>query len=175
MFQHKVQTKTDAMRLFRTFDDLQQWSKDNPDVKIIKGNHDTRTGVTTWNVPQWDKVRADYCSAKLATIKRYGSNQKERFVVVDYFEDDCYPINMVYQQQKQMMHEFDCRCEDCGEGMDEDDLVCPSCGELAGFDLELKPETRNDFQFQCNCKPIASSYVMLGANRLHLKTFQRLT
>lgn len=67
--------------------------------------------------------------------------------MVDYFEDDCYPINMVYQQHKRMNCEFDCRCEDCGEGMDEDDLVCPSCGERAGFDRELKPETRNDFQF----------------------------
>ena len=74
MFKHKVQTKTDAMRLFRTFDDLRKWSMMQPDVKIVKGNHDARTGVTTWNVPQWDKVRADYCSAKLATIKRYGSN-----------------------------------------------------------------------------------------------------
>ena len=174
MFQHKMQTKTDAMRLFRTFADLQQWSKDNPDVRIIKGNHDARTGVTTWLVPQWDKVRADYCSAKQLHCQRYGSNQKG-FAVVHYFEDDSYIMDLVDEQQEKMLCEFDCRCEDCGEGMDEDDLVCPSCGELAGFDRELKPETRNDFQFQCNCKPIASSYVMLGAKRLHLKTFQRLT
>ncbi len=73
-FKHKVQTKTDAMRLFLTDDDLLKWSKDNPDVEVVKGKHDTRTGVTTWNVPQWDKVRADYCSAKSATIRRYGSN-----------------------------------------------------------------------------------------------------
>ena len=127
-----------------------------PDVKIVKGNHDARTGVTTWNVPQWDKVRADYCSAKLDTVKRYGSNQKG-FAVVHYFEDDSYIMDLVDEQQERMLHEFDCRCEDCGEGMDEDDLVCPSCGELAGFDRELKPEARNDFRFQCNCKPIASS------------------
>ncbi len=74
MFQHKLQTKTDAMQLFRTFADLQQWSKDNPDVRIIKGNHDTRTGVTTWNVPQWDDARKSFCDAKLADIKKYGSN-----------------------------------------------------------------------------------------------------
>ncbi len=74
MFQHKLQTKTDAMRLFRTFADLQKWSKDNPTVNIVKGDHDTRTGITTWNVPQWDDARKAYCDAKLDTIKRYGSN-----------------------------------------------------------------------------------------------------
>ena len=51
----------------------------------------------------------------------------------------------VEEQQERALQEFNCRCEDCGEGMDEDDLVCPSCGELAGFDRELNPETRNDF------------------------------
>jgi len=74
MFKHKVQTKTDAMKLFRTFADLLKWSKDNPDLRIIKGNHDTRTGVTTWNVPQWDDARKGYCDAKLAHVKKYGSN-----------------------------------------------------------------------------------------------------
>lgn len=73
-FPHKMQTKTDAMRLFRTFADLQQWSQDNPTVKIIKGKHDDRTGVTTWNVPQWDDARKAYCDAKLAHVQRYGSN-----------------------------------------------------------------------------------------------------
>ena len=74
MFQHKLQTKTDAMQLFRTIDDLQKWSRDNPHVLIDFGNHDTRTGVTTWNVPQWDDARKNYCDAKLADIKKYGSN-----------------------------------------------------------------------------------------------------
>lgn len=74
MFQHKMQTKTDAMRLFRTDADLLKWSAANQTVTIVKGNHDARTGTTTWLVPQWDKVRADYCSAKQATIQRYGSN-----------------------------------------------------------------------------------------------------
>ena len=73
-FPHKMQTKTDAMRLFRTFDDLQKWSKDNPDVDIIKGKHDARTGITTWNVPQWDDARKAYCDAKLKHVQRYGSN-----------------------------------------------------------------------------------------------------
>jgi hypothetical protein len=73
-FKHKMQTRTDAMRLFRTYDEINQWSVNNPDIGIVKGSHDTRTGVTTWNVPQWDRVRADYCKAKLADVKRYGSN-----------------------------------------------------------------------------------------------------
>jgi len=74
MFQHKMQTKTDAMRLFRTTADLLKWSAKNPSVTIVKGNHDARTGTTTWNVPQWDKVRKSFCDAKLDTIKRFGSN-----------------------------------------------------------------------------------------------------
>ena len=74
MFKHKMQTKTDAMRLFRTYDDLIQWSVNNPDVRIVKGNHDTRTGVTTWNVPQWDDQRKAYCDAKQRHCERYGSN-----------------------------------------------------------------------------------------------------
>ena len=73
-FKHKMETRTDAMRLFRTYDELLQWSVNNPDVRIVKAKQDARTGVTTWNVPQWDKVRADYCSAKKADIRRYGSN-----------------------------------------------------------------------------------------------------
>jgi len=72
---------------------------------------------------------------------------RKRFTVVHYFEDDSYIMDLVEEQQERMSQEFDCRCEDCGEGMDEDDLVCPSCGELAGFDRELNPETRNDFLF----------------------------
>jgi hypothetical protein len=73
-FKHKMQTKTDSMRLFRTYDELLQWSVNNPDVRIVKGNHDARTGITTWNVPDWDGVRADYCEAKKADCIRYGSN-----------------------------------------------------------------------------------------------------
>lgn len=73
-FPHKLQTKTDAMRLFRTFTDLQQWLKDNPTVKVVKGNHDARTGVTTWNIPEWDDARKAYCDAKLKHVQRYGSN-----------------------------------------------------------------------------------------------------
>jgi len=56
-------------------------------------------------------------------------------------------MDLAEEQQERMLHEFDCRCEDCGEGMDEDDLACPSCGERAGFDRELNPETKNDFPF----------------------------
>jgi hypothetical protein len=73
-FKHKMQTKTDAMRLFRTYDDILQWSVNNPDIRIVKGNHDARTGTTTWNVPQWDDQRKAYCDAKLIDCKRYGSN-----------------------------------------------------------------------------------------------------
>jgi len=73
-FKHKMQTKTDSMRLFRTYDELLQWSVNNPEVRIDKGNHDARTGVTTWNVPEWDDARKAYCDAKLAHVKRYGSN-----------------------------------------------------------------------------------------------------
>lgn len=74
MFKHKMQTKTDAMRLFRTYDDLIQWSVNNPDVRIVKGDHDARTGVTTWNVPQWDAQRKAYCDAKQRYVEKYGSN-----------------------------------------------------------------------------------------------------
>ena len=74
MFKHKMQTKTDAMRLFRTYDDLIQWSVNNPDIRIVKGDHDTRTGVTTWNVPQWDAQRKAYCDAKQQYVEKYGSN-----------------------------------------------------------------------------------------------------
>ena len=73
-FQHQLQTRTDAMQLFRTFADLKKWSQDNPTVKVVKGKHDARTGVTTWNVPQWDLARADFCSAKLAHCQKWGSN-----------------------------------------------------------------------------------------------------
>jgi len=73
-FNHKMQTKTDAMRLFRTYADILQWSVNNPDVRIVKGNHDARTGVTTWNVHDWEKFRIAFCDAKLVDIKRYGSN-----------------------------------------------------------------------------------------------------
>ena len=69
-----MQTKTDMMRLFRTYDDLIQWSVNNPDVRIVKGDHDTRTGVTTWNVPQWDDQRKAYCDAKQKYVEKYGSN-----------------------------------------------------------------------------------------------------
>ena len=72
---------------------------------------------------------------------------RKRFTVVHYFEDDSYIMDLAEEQQERMLHEFDCRCEDCGEGMDEDDLACPSCGERAGFDRELNPETKNDFPF----------------------------
>jgi hypothetical protein len=73
-FKHEMQTRTDAMRLFRTYADILQWSVNNPDVRIVKGNHDARTGVTTWNVPDWDKEREVYEAAKMQDIKRYGSN-----------------------------------------------------------------------------------------------------
>ena len=69
-----MQTKTDMMRLVRTYDDLIQWSVNNPDVRIVKGDHDTRTGVTTWNVPQWDDQRKAYCDAKQKYVEKYGSN-----------------------------------------------------------------------------------------------------
>lgn len=74
MFQHELQTKTDAMKLFRTLADLQKWQAANPTVKVVKGNHCDRTGVTTWNIPQWDAKRKAYCDAKRAYCDKYGSN-----------------------------------------------------------------------------------------------------
>ena len=71
---------------------------------------------------------------------------RKRFIVVHYFEDDSYVMDLAEEQQEREFQEFNCRCEDCGEGMDEDDLVCPSCGERAGFDRELN-EPVNKFNF----------------------------
>ena len=74
MFKHQLQTKTDAMQLFRTWDDLLQLSVNNPDVRIIKGDHDSRTSRTTWLTPQWNDQRRAYCDAKKLDIQKYGSN-----------------------------------------------------------------------------------------------------
>ena len=69
-FKHKMQTKTDAYRLFRTYDDILQWSVNNPDVRIVKAKQIEAIGflLTALKTQDVSNKNQEYKQARMDAI-----------------------------------------------------------------------------------------------------------